>query len=72
MTNNSRWKGETVAGVGLDNNTECTKPERNNRDEKYADRLEMFVQNMRDYDVLTYMRRWAACITSDVGITNCR
>ena len=44
MTNNSRWKGETVAGVGLDNNTECTKPERNNRGEKYADRLEMSVQ----------------------------
>jgi hypothetical protein len=25
----------------------------NNRDEKYADRLEMFVRNMHDYDVLT-------------------
>jgi hypothetical protein len=24
-----------------------------NRDEKYADRLEMFVRNMHDYDVLT-------------------
>jgi hypothetical protein len=25
-----------------------------------------------DYDVLTKMRRWAACITSNVGITSCR
>jgi hypothetical protein len=37
---------KTVAGVKLDNNTDGTKPERNNnRDKKYEDRLEMFVHN---------------------------
>jgi hypothetical protein len=36
-----------------DNNTASTKTGTKNRDEKYADRLEMFVRNMHDYDVLT-------------------
>jgi hypothetical protein len=50
----SRRNGETVAGVEL--RQQHSKHENRNedkRDEKYADRLEMFVQNMRDYDVLT-------------------
>jgi phosphohistidine swiveling domain-containing protein len=69
----SRQNSETVAGVELrQQHSKHENRNESNRDEKYADRLEMFVQNMRDYDVLTYMRRWAACITSDVGITNCR
>jgi hypothetical protein len=38
--------GETVAGVQLNNNTESTKPERNEQGrKKYEDRLEMSVHN---------------------------
>ncbi len=45
---------QTVAGVQLNNNTANTnRNANNNRDEKYADRLEMSVRNMHDYDVLT-------------------
>jgi hypothetical protein len=69
----SRRNGNTVAGVELrQQHSEHENRNESNRDEKYADRLEMFVRNMRDYDVLTWMRRWAACITSNVGITSCR
>jgi hypothetical protein len=69
----SRRNGNTVAGVELrQQHSKHENRNESNRDEKYADRLEMFVRNMRDYDVLTWMRRWAACITSNVGITNCR
>ncbi len=45
---------ETVAGVGLrQQHSKHENRNESNRDEKYADRLEMFVQNIRDYDVLT-------------------
>ncbi len=42
----------------LELNSTTTQPARNrnainNRDDKYADRLEMSVRNMHDYDVLT-------------------
>ena len=38
---------KTVAGVKLDNNTDSTKPERNQQQQgkKYEDRLEMSVHN---------------------------
>jgi hypothetical protein len=52
--NNSRRNGETVAGVGLrQQHSKHENRNENNRDEKYADRLVMFVRNMLDYDVLT-------------------
>ena len=45
---------ETVAGVRLrQQHSKRENRNESNRNEKYADRLEMFVQNMRDYDVLT-------------------
>ena len=51
---NSRRNGETVAGVKLrQQHSKHENRNEENRDEKYADRLEMFVRNMRDYDVLT-------------------
>jgi hypothetical protein len=46
--------GKTVAGAVLQYNNNTGDKNRNaNRSGKYADRLEMFVQNMHDYDVLT-------------------
>jgi hypothetical protein len=50
----SRRNGETVAGVELrQQHSKHENRNEENRDEKYADRLKMFVRNMRDYDVLT-------------------
>ena len=73
MRSDSRRIGETVAGVKL-RQQHRNKHETGTRKQgrKIENRLEMFVRNMRDYDVLTWMRRWAACITSNVGITSCR
>jgi hypothetical protein len=63
----SRKRGEFTATLWLERRFNNDTGVRNRR----KNRLEMFVR--MDYDdVLTWNRRWAACIIENVGITTCR
>jgi hypothetical protein len=63
----SRKWGEFTATLWLERRFNNDTGVRNRR----KNRLEMFVR--MDYDdVLTWNRRWAACIIENVGITTCR